>query len=269
MYGKTHHIKFPYKKRVRDVFNTYFEKINEPSLGDHHPNNLVVNLRNEMYCIIDEIYQQLSIEIKHNAKIKPTKRKALIHQNENSNELNNQQPCTICGEKRVINRCHIIPRENGGSNSEDNMIYLCPTHHFLFDQGRLSEEEFNKIDISDKAKDSIEYFDKIICNQHKMYWKYNVIKFPGCNCGSLVFKPDVYQNGRFISAVLKCKNCQEIWFLKFDAPSLNLMEAYGEFEEITENEKQKRINESIVKMRDFWLKNSINRNKLFSFSTSL
>ena len=126
----------PFKKEDK-----YIEDKNESLLKNYSDNNFIVDLRNEILCIFDEMYQQLSTEMKYNVKIKPSKRKPLLYNKKNNYETDNLQSCVICGENRTINQCHIIPRELSGSDCEDNMIYLCPTHHFLFDQGRLSKEE--------------------------------------------------------------------------------------------------------------------------------
>lgn len=53
--------------------------------------------------------------------------------------------CQICGENRVIDVAHIIPRRFNGNGAPGNLLYLCPTHHVLFDRQRLTEDEYNKI----------------------------------------------------------------------------------------------------------------------------
>jgi len=57
--------------------------------------------------------------------------------------------CAICEETRVIDIAHIIPRKGrkmSRSDSLDNLLGLCPTHHRLFDEDSLSEEEYSKIE---------------------------------------------------------------------------------------------------------------------------
>lgn len=63
-----------------------------------------------------------------------------------------QTPCEICGEKRFTQRCHIVPRHKNGNDEENNILYLCPTHHVVLDnllikkRGNLfTKKEFNKI----------------------------------------------------------------------------------------------------------------------------
>lgn len=52
------------------------------------------------------------------------------------------EPCTICGEDRFTDRAHFpTPDRMGGTET----IPLCPTHHKLLDNGRLSLTELNKI----------------------------------------------------------------------------------------------------------------------------
>jgi len=46
------------------------------------------------------------------------------------------QACMICGEHRIVEWCHIIPRRKGGVSEPWNILYLCPTHHRLLDIAR-------------------------------------------------------------------------------------------------------------------------------------
>lgn len=245
MYGKAHHVKFPYKKRIHEACAKYLDKIGQLS-SDHRINNLIVDLRNEMCRIIDEIYQQLSIELKHDVIINSTRHKTFEFADQDK-----QQQCVICDEQRAVDRCHIISREHSGSNSEDNMIYLCPTHHFLFDQARLSKEEFNKINVSDKAEDSIEFFHKIHKIRHQMYWKYGTNKDTGCTCGSLDFDYDAIQNGNFVQPCLVCKKCKEKWILAFNHPLVKEMsiQVYEISKQIDQSKKEKRVNEAMKSAR--------------------
>jgi len=64
-----------------------------------------------------------------------------------------EKSCAICGFNRYVEACHIVPRSVGGLFEDDNVIYLCPNHHRLFDWGRtqdnlrgeLTDDEFKKI----------------------------------------------------------------------------------------------------------------------------
>lgn len=53
--------------------------------------------------------------------------------------------CKLCLEDRIINACHLIPARFGGKLTNDNIIILCPNHHFLLDHNKLNEEEKHKI----------------------------------------------------------------------------------------------------------------------------
>lgn len=41
--------------------------------------------------------------------------------------------CQLCeyttNERSRIHKHHIIPRQNGGTNQENNLVWLCPNHH--------------------------------------------------------------------------------------------------------------------------------------------
>jgi 5-methylcytosine-specific restriction endonuclease McrA len=53
--------------------------------------------------------------------------------------------CLICGEKRVVEFCHVIPLKEGGTSDIYNIIPLCANHHYLFDQKKLTDDEYEKI----------------------------------------------------------------------------------------------------------------------------
>lgn len=38
--------------------------------------------------------------------------------------------CAICGYSNVIHRHHIIPKSKGGNDESNNLIALCPNHHW-------------------------------------------------------------------------------------------------------------------------------------------
>ena len=167
MYGSAHQAKWPYQDRVYKIFQEFDKKVAsrniQVGLG-----SLLMDLRNELITLIDEVYQELAIELKHNFYLPPSRRKysyVVVP------PLINQFPCHICGESRVINNSHIIPREVGGANSEDNIIFLCANHHHLFDHGKLTQNEFSKIDLSGKAADAVEYFNKVRVLKQNLFWK--------------------------------------------------------------------------------------------------
>ena len=201
MYGSAHQMKWPHVKRVFDLFQQCEQKVFKDGINPGL-NNLLVDLRNDVATIIDEVYQELSIQLKHNLSISSSPRKSILLA-----DLPKQAPCQVCGESRVSNKSHIIPRELGGSDADDNIIMLCANHHCLFDQVRLSEKEFSQIDVTNKAPDSIQFFKKIHLGRHRMYWKYGVLKMGTCKCGNIDYEIDVWLNGSFIEPCLRCPNC--------------------------------------------------------------
>jgi hypothetical protein len=80
-------------------------------------------------------------------------------------------PCEVCGESRLIHMSHIIPRRLRGSNGINNILFLCPTHHRLFDNCMLSREEWEKIDWSRKAKKSQIYAERVLKIVHGKFWE--------------------------------------------------------------------------------------------------
>ncbi len=80
-------------------------------------------------------------------------------------------PCEVCEENRVVDICHIIPTRIKGTRKIDNVIFLCPTHHRLFDACMMSKEEWNKIDWSRKARKSQIYAEKVLKVAHGQFWE--------------------------------------------------------------------------------------------------
>jgi len=49
--------------------------------------------------------------------------------------------CIICGWDKTPNDvCHIVPRKEGGKDSFDNVVLLCPNHHRMYDMGLIQRE---------------------------------------------------------------------------------------------------------------------------------
>ena len=80
-------------------------------------------------------------------------------------------PCEACSENRAVDACHIIPAAFGGSNVASNIIYLCPTHHRLFDKCMLTEQEWNSIDFSTKGRISSNYAFYVLPPKMKKFWE--------------------------------------------------------------------------------------------------
>jgi len=50
--------------------------------------------------------------------------------------------CAICGFSRYVERAHIVPRRLAkGAEDRSNTLWLCPTHHRVYDCGLLIAEE--------------------------------------------------------------------------------------------------------------------------------
>lgn len=84
--------------------------------------------------------------------------------------LNRNLPCEICGENRSIDRCHIVPNKLGGTQAEDNILLLCPTHHRLFDRFMLSKAEWVQIDWDRKSESSRIFAESVTLEAHKIFW---------------------------------------------------------------------------------------------------
>ena len=49
--------------------------------------------------------------------------------------------CIICGwDEASCDVCHIIPKREGGTDSLDNVVILCPNHHRMLDEGKIPRE---------------------------------------------------------------------------------------------------------------------------------
>ncbi len=46
-----------------------------------------------------------------------------------------------CKENIALDVHHIVPREDGGTNRDDNLIVLCPVHHRLADRGAIPKKK--------------------------------------------------------------------------------------------------------------------------------
>ena len=61
-----------------------------------------------------------------------------------------ESACEVCGDTRVLNIAHIIPRHADGPDKEWNLMRLCADHHYLFDSALLTEQEWNSLDWDSK-----------------------------------------------------------------------------------------------------------------------
>lgn len=79
--------------------------------------------------------------------------------------------CEICGENRSIDKCHIIPNRTGGLKEDNNLLYLCPTHHRLFDRFMLTKKEWCSIDWDRKEPAAQVYAETVTLDAHKKFWE--------------------------------------------------------------------------------------------------
>lgn len=48
--------------------------------------------------------------------------------------------CIICGSNKGLPNAHFIPRSHGGLGVEENIVTLCPTCHYEYDNGNYRKE---------------------------------------------------------------------------------------------------------------------------------
>jgi len=131
--------------------------------------------------------------------------------------------CEICAQARIVHKCHIIPKCYGGPDSSDNYIILCANHHYLFDKGRLSQKEWDKIDWYHKSPEAQEFVQNVMLPRQKMYWEYgSTCRASGCSCGSADFDLRFEEepgDGRYkipsLTRYLVCKTCGESYCESF------------------------------------------------------
>ncbi len=85
-------------------------------------------------------------------------------------DMKQNTPCDICGENRAIDTCHILPAAYGGSANTCNTLYLCPTHHRLFDRFMLTRDEWESLDFSRKSKVAANYAYHVLRPQMQVFW---------------------------------------------------------------------------------------------------
>jgi len=50
-----------------------------------------------------------------------------------------KKQCVVCGFDKRVHSHHIIKRRIGGLNTEENLVLLCPNHHWIADFGTEKE----------------------------------------------------------------------------------------------------------------------------------
>lgn len=91
---------------------------------------------------------------------------------QNSSLYNVYKQCEICGEDRITHFCHIIPRVEGGPDHKDNYLWLCPLHHHLFDNARLTKNEWEAVEkaIIGKMDAAIIYSHEVRLPMLQSWW---------------------------------------------------------------------------------------------------
>lgn len=169
MYGKLYHELFELRSSINTLFHNYLDG-HDLSMED---NNAIVDLRNEVQAIIQSWVGAKKMESKFGIKLPLDKTGASIESfmAKQSMSYNREYvSCEICGEDRISNWCHILPRSEGGADNKDNYLFLCPTHHHLFDHHRLSKEEWSKLDFSKKGEPAQIYIREIKEKLQRGFW---------------------------------------------------------------------------------------------------
>jgi predicted restriction endonuclease len=104
----------------------------------------ILELRNKIYALSNSWVGSKKLESKFGIKIPLDSTPISLDvyfEKQDASSSKKYKSCEICGEDRIINYAHIIPRGAGGGSNEKNYLYLCPTHNHIFDFDRLSKEE--------------------------------------------------------------------------------------------------------------------------------
>lgn len=56
--------------------------------------------------------------------------------------------CAICGWDIHVHVHHILPRENGGRNDPENLVILCPNHHWMAQNWLLTPIELERFSLT-------------------------------------------------------------------------------------------------------------------------
>ena len=59
--------------------------------------------------------------------------------------------CCLCDFDVVTAVHHIVARKDGGTNDLDNLITLCPNHHYMAHAGLICPEHMKQL-VKDKAR---------------------------------------------------------------------------------------------------------------------
>ena len=53
-----------------------------------------------------------------------------------------QKKCVVCGFDKYVENHHIIKFSDYGSDEEENLVYLCPNHHWIADFGDIEDKKW-------------------------------------------------------------------------------------------------------------------------------
>ena len=120
----------------------------------------------------------------------------------------NKKECAVCGFNKKVDTHHIIKRLKGGSNDDENLICLCPNHHWIADFGTSKEREKILNIIKQKTGKNgkkIEQVEKEILDQKiRALEEETFCKFPG---KFLPFSNEEWEEHKKTKNYLEIKSC--------------------------------------------------------------
>ncbi len=135
-------------------------------------NEIIDLLRNQL---ADDVVEWKAIHIDKKKNITPDSQRNIRNINSNITFRKfkfgfEPKPCEICGIDRALNICHIIPRSDGGPDDDWNLLFLCANHHYLFDNHKLTKEEWDKIIWANKGTESQHYINNVVLQLQEFFW---------------------------------------------------------------------------------------------------
>lgn len=113
-------------------------------------NDLVVEVTDSSYSYVKE-FKYLPDEGVANRRVKGKLRDDVLERDDHS--------CVSCGSEGDLQVHHIIPRDSGGENSEDNLATLCADCHFYahgggrpIDDRRIETATWNSVEYDDQSE---------------------------------------------------------------------------------------------------------------------
>jgi hypothetical protein len=90
---------------------------------------------------LHEVYETLSVKGRH-----PSWKASVVRlANKSWNKSLLKEPCSVCGYSLHVNLCHVKDIHTyshdatlGEVNDPDNIVVLCPNHHWEFDNGHIA-----------------------------------------------------------------------------------------------------------------------------------